>query len=463
MMCVKFWRLLSLAFLLAGSPAPVEAQEDNFTQALAQAYQNNPGLQAERARLRAVDENVPEALSGYRPDIYGTASIGQTQQDLQISGQNSSFSAGGSRSLTPRNAGIQATQPLFRGFRTVGGVRLAEAQVKAQRALLDNAEQQLLLNTATAYLDVVAAQAEVELNQNQEEVLRRQLEATQNRFEVGEVTQTDVSQAESRLQEATANRIQAEGTLAIRRATYARYVGEMPGMLKQPQLEFGDLRTMEAVINAAESSNPSVVAAVFNLDAARDQVTVTKGSLLPEVNLVGNASRGWDNSTNINRQDTASIVAQATLPLYRSGADYARTRAALQTATQYRQLLEDARRQARETAINAWQTLKTTEAAIKSRRAAVEANTVALSGVREESTVGTRTVLDVLDAEQELLNARVSLVRAERDYAVAVMQVRAAIGSLTAAAMRLPVDIYNPKTHYDSVRNKWIGFGSAGE
>lgn len=451
-----FLGLLCLVTLVA--PISVTAVEpDPFIQALAQAYQNNPGLLAERARLRAVDENVPEALSGWRPDVTANTSIGQTEQDLDISGGST---AGGSRSFTPRSVGVQATQPLFRGGRTVGGVRLAEAQVKAQRASLQNAEQQLLLNASTAYLDVVAAQAEVELNKSNEEVLRRQLDATRNRFEVGEVTQTDVSQSESRLQDATANRIQAEGTLANRRASYARYVGAMPGVLKQPELSFKELTTMDAAVTMAENQNPNVVAALFNLDAAREQVTVTKGGLLPEVNLVASANRGWESSSTINRQDNLQIVAQATVPLYRSGADYARSRAALQTVTQFRQLLEESRRQAREGATSAWQSLKTTEAAIVARRAAVEANKIALEGVREESTVGTRTTLDVLDAEQEYLNAEVNLVRAERDNAVAVMQLRAALGSLTAEALQLPVDVYNPQTHYDSVRNKWIGFGS---
>lgn len=434
---------------------PVAAEDDLFMQSLAQAYQNNPGLQAERARLRAVDENVSEALSGYRPDIVGSASIGHTKQN--IDGQ---FTSVGERSFSPRSAGIQATQPLFRGFRTSGGVKLAEAQVQAQRAQLDNAEQQLLLNTATAYLDVVAAQAEVELNKNNEDVLRQQLEATQSRFDVGEVTRTDVSQAESRLSAASAARIQAEGTLANRRATFARYVGTLPGKLKQPALEFTDLKSIDDVVRLAENRNPNVLAAVSTVDAAREQVTVTKGSLLPEVNLQAGASRAWDPSSTISKSDSLQVVAQATMPLYRSGADYARTRAALQTVTQYRQQLEDARRQARESAISAWQSLKTAEAAIKARRAAVDANKLALEGVREESTVGTRTVLDVLDAEQELLDAEVNLVRAERDKAVAVMQVRVAIGSLTAGALQLPVDRYDPKRHYDSVRNKWIGFGS---
>jgi outer membrane protein/adhesin transport system outer membrane protein len=436
---------------------PAAAEDDLFVQSLAQAYQNNPGLQAERARLRAVDENVAEALSGYRPDIVGTASVGRTQQDIDSANQ---FTTGGSRSFTPRSMGIQATQPLFRGFRTTGGVKLAEAQVQAQRAQLDNAEQQLLLNAATAYLDVVAAQAEVELNKNNEDVLRRQQEATQSRFEVGEVTRTDVSQAESRVQAARAARIQAEGTLANRRATFARYVGTLPGKLKQPALDFTELKTIDDVVRLAENRNPNVIAAVSTVDAAREQVTVTKGSLLPEVNLQAGASRSWEPSSTTNRSDSLQIVAQATLPLYRSGADYARTRAAMQTVTQYRSQLDDARRQARESAINAWQSHKTAEAAIKARRAAVDANQLALEGVREESTVGTRTVLDVLDAEQELLDAEVNLVRAERDKAVAVLQLRAAIGSLTAAALQLPVERYDPKRHYDSVRNKWIGFGS---
>ena len=446
--------LLGLTAALIAAPA-FAAEVQTIERAMAQAYQTNPGLQAERAKLRAVDEQVSQALSGWRPSVDAFGGVGKTYSST---GSNSG------KTSTSRNVGAQVVQPVFQGFRTVAAVDAAEAQVKAQRALLQSAEQQLLLDAGTAYLDVVAAQAVLDLTRGNEEVLRRQLDATRDRYSVGEVTQTDVSQAESRAERTTAQRIQAEGDLANRRATYARLIGDMPGTLEPPNLVLNDLKDMDEVVRRAETRNPGVLAAQYSQDAAKGNITAARGSLLPEVNLVGSASRGWESSAALpDRQDSAQILAEVTVPLYRSGADYSRTRAAQQTATQLRLQLEDTRRRAREAAINAWQALTTTQAAIKSDKAGVEAAELALRGVREESNVGTRTVLDVLNAEQELLDAKVTLVRARRDEAAAILQTKAAVGELTAASLRLAVDVYDPQKHYDSVRDTWAGFGDSAD
>jgi TolC family type I secretion outer membrane protein len=357
--------------------------------------------------------------------------------------------------------GIQAVQPLFRGFRTVSSINAAEAQVKAQRELLRDAEQKILLETGEAYLGVVEAQAVVELTRRNEQVFQNQLAATRDRFSVGEVTQTDVSQSEFRLQRATAARIQAEGNLVTSRAAYARLVGDMPaGMLEQPNIALSDINDLDEAVKRAETNNPMVLAAAHGRDAAKENVAYAKGNLLPEVNLVAGASRAWEQSASFpDRQDYASIMARVTVPLYRSGADYSRARAAQQTAVQQRLLIEDARRRVREAAINAWQSLNTSRAAIVSDKAGIEAAEMALKGVREEAKFGTRTTLDILDAEQELLDAKVALVRDERNEASAILRVKAAVGELTAEAQKLPVKIYDANRNYDSVRDKWAGFG----
>lgn len=437
--------------VLLSAPA-VAAEPQTLEQAMVLAYRNNPALQAEQAKLRAVDEQVSEAESGWRPSIDATTGIGKAYLS---SGEQ------GNADLSPHSIGATVTQPVFKGFRTVGGIGVAEANVQAERANLQSAEQQLLLDVGTAYLDVVQAGAMLELNANNENVLRKQAEYTKGRFEAGEVTRTDVSQAESRFMSATAARIQAEGALASVRATYARLVGDMPGTLAQPEVDLpNDVKNLDDVIARAESQNPSIIAASFAERSAHEQVGVSEGALLPEVNLVGSVSRGWQQTLSVpGRQDSSQIMAEITVPLYRSGADYARTREALQTESQMRLQREDFLGRVRESAIGAWNGLTSTRAALGSDQAAVDAADLALQGVRAEATVGTRTTLDVLNSEQDLQNARAALIHARHDEAVSVLQTRAAIGELTAAALNLPVTPYDPTRHYDEARGKWIGFG----
>jgi TolC family type I secretion outer membrane protein len=447
--------VLGLVGLVALLASPVQAE--TFAEALATAYRSNPALAADRAKLRAVDEQIAEAESGFRPSVDAVASAGKAYQ-------NPPLMAGGDVDLSPRGAGVQFKQPLFRGFRTLGAVRAAKATVQAQQAMLQAAEQNLLLTAGTAYLDVLRDEAVLGLTRGNEEVLRKQMEATRDRFKVGEVTQTDVSQAASRLERATAARIQAEGALAATRATYARVVGDSPGTLTSPKLDLAEPKDQDEAVRRAEKDNPTVQAASFAIDAARENVTVAEGALLPELNLVGSASRGWDQSVMVTgRQDSSQIMAQVTIPLYRGGADYARTRAAKQTTAQMRLQQLDARNRAREGAVQAWQGLVTARAAILSDKAQVEAADMAYRGVKEESKVGTRTVLDELNASQEALDAKVALVKAERDEGVAILRTRAAVGTLTAAALALPVNLYDPTRHADEVSGKWAGFGDDDE
>lgn len=429
---IGFAAVLSALILCAGQ---VHAETQTLEQALAAAYARNPALQAQRSKLRVVDEKVPEAQSGWKPSIDAVGGISASRQSLQ--GGAISPNA---QTLTPRDVGVTVTQPVFRGFRTVAGVRAAESEVAAQQAVLVSAEQDLLLETARAYLDVVQAQKVQELMRANEDVLRKELDATQSRFNVGEVTKTDISQAQARLNAAQASRIQADGDLDAQRATFARLVGEVPQNLVQPQLTLTDPQTLDDAITLALKNHPSLVAAKNAKDAAKENVTVTRGSLLPEVNLVGSAGRSWDQSLMVpERQDSATIMARVTVPLYRAGADYARTRAASETVVQRGLELDDLRNRVREGAITAWQALTTARATITANEAGVKAAELALYGVQEESKVGTRTVLDILNAQQELLSAKVNLVRAHHDEALAILRVKAAIGDLTASSLKLGI------------------------
>ncbi len=447
---------LAVAGLLAFMTQPAFAVTQTLQDALAEAYRSNPDLQAARAKLRATDEQVSQALSGWRPSVDAVAGAGSSHQKI------ASGSMAGDQTLSPRDVGIRVTQPMFRGFRTQAAVRAAEANVLAGRARLKEVEQQILFEVAATYLDVAQSQTVLDLTFRNEEVLRKQLEETTGRFNVGEVTKTDVSQSEARLSAATATRTRAEGALANDHATFLRLVGDQAGALTSPKLVLDSPRSADEAAAMAVKNNPAVLAALHGQDAAEAGVTTAEGSLLPEVDLVGGVSRGWEQSImQSHRQDDATIMARMTIPLYRSGADYAKTRAARQTVTQQRLELESARHKARELAVRAWQNLLTARSSIAAHKSEGEATALALRGVQEERKAGTRTTLDVLNAEQEMLNAKVNLVKAEHDEALAILQIKAALGALTAEALALRVDVYNPVAHYDDVRGKWIGLGTS--
>ncbi|QCN94232.1 hypothetical protein D3093_02535 [Azospirillum argentinense] len=443
---------LGVAFVGGIDTASAQSLED----ALAQAYSNNPALAAQRARQRAVDESVPQALSGYRPTVRATAGITRNAS-------NSTFQGGETGSENnAKSVGVTATQPLYDA--TVGpAVRRAERTVEAQRATVLANEQQILLNAAAAYLDVVQNQAVLELQANNEQVLRRQLDAARDRFRVGEYTRTDVSQSESRLAASIAARISADGTLQASRATYERVVGSMPGKLKAPKPKFKLPGTLDEVVEMARSNNPSVLSATYTEAAQREAVDQQFGRLLPSANLSAQANRtidaGRSSGIDIKRQDGAQLTAQLTIPLYQAGLPEALTREAKHTANQARLQIDDTRRQAVEAAISAWQGLQAARASIESYNSQIRAAEIALEGVRQEAQVGSRTVLDVLNQEQELLNARVNLVRAQRTEMVQAFTVLGAIGQLTARQLNLPVQYYDADTHYKQVRNKWIGTG----
>ena len=426
------------------------AQAQSLEQALAQAYANNPTIGAQRARLRAVDEGVPQALSGYRPTARVTAGITRSMGESTFEG-GSTGSQANSKSL-----GVTATQPVYDAT-VAPAVRRAERLVEAQRATLIASEQSVLLGAAQAYLDIVQNQAILQLQINNEQVLRRQLDAARDRFRVGEYTRTDVSQSESRLSAAIASKISAEGTLRASRATYERLVGSAPGELKAPKPGFRLPKTLDELVELARSNNPNVLSASYSEAAQREAVDQQYGRLLPSVNLSASGNRVYDpgrtSGVELNRSDSA----QMTIPLYQAGQPEALVREAKQTANQARLQIEETRRQVTESAVSAWQSLQTARASIESYTAQIKAAQIALEGVRQEAQVGSRTVLDVLNQEQELLNARVFLVRAQHDEMVAAFNVLAASGQLTADRLNLPVQKYDPQVNYDWTRGRWFG------
>jgi len=439
---------------IAGITLPASAQ--TMTEAFAYTYNNNPQILAQRALLRATDEQVPQALSNWRPTVNLTGTAGFERAGIAQRGGTTQFS-----SFEPRALDLRVTQPLYRGGRTEVQTRQAISTVQSTRAQTLGVETTVFQAVAQAFLDVVRDQTLVEVNRNNEQVLTRQLQATQDRFRVGEVTRTDVAQAESQLAQATAQRINAEGQLEISRASYTRVVGHPPGRLVQPRERPVLPATREEAQALAANNNPNVISAMFAELAARDNIDVVRGQLLPQVNLVGDLNRSFAPSVSLQttRQDTASALLQLTMPLYEGGAIYSQTRAAEQTVGQRRSQLDDARRLAVQQATQSWEQLQAARAAVTSFAAAVRAAQIALEGIQQEALVGSRTVLDVLISEQQLFTTQSQLVQAQHDAAIGEFNVAAAMGRLIAPELRLPVQLYDMERHYKAVKDKWLGFG----
>ena len=465
----KDWRAsaLILACFVGGAPALGETLQE----AMASAYQSNPTLLSERSKLRATDELVPQALSNWRPTV--TVSGNATRSNI-FSYINSGSTIGGTTSGTPEGTqvtsagtviynaetmGLNITQPIFRGGRTVAQTRQAEAQVEAERAQLSITEQQVLLNVATAYLNLVQAQSVLQLSINNEQVLQRQLDSVQDRFRVGEVTRTDVAQAQSRLSAAHADRTQSEGSLRTARAAYVQTVGHLPDKVEYPDVLPGLPLDSQSAQALASSQNPSIGNAQATYQAALEGIDLIAGELLPQVSVTGTAERiiNFDGPSTL--ENVAQAVVSVTIPIYQSGQEYSRLRAQKQTAGQTRAAIDQARRDVEESLTASWESLQTGRARRASYGDQVSAAKVALEGVQRENQVGSRTVLDVLNAEQELLQAEVNEVQAHHDEIVAAYQLLNATGQLTAQYLALPVEFYDPMAHYEEVHDSWIGFG----
>ena len=445
----------ALAAILGAAFAPPAAAL-TIQEALVQAYQNSPRLAAERARVRGRDELVSQALANWRPRVVieGTAAARHTRSTATIGPDR------GERTRNtnwPYQAGVTVTQSIYRGGRNEAQTLRAEEDVLAGRARLSAVEQEVLLSALTAYVDVVRDQAVVELSVNNEKVLKRQLEATSDRFRVGEVTRTDVALARSRLSRATADLIRARGNLADSRASFANVVGVAADALQQVEPLKSLPATEKDAVDLARSDSFAVAQARHGERAARHRVSEVAGELLPVVSLSGGLNRALDLSDSNVDTDRFEVTGRVTVPLYQSGAASSRVRAAKHTVVQRRNEFVLAVRAAVTAATKRWEDYKTANAVISAFSEAVRAAKIALEGVEQEALVGSRTVLHVLDAEQELLDARVSLVRARRDLVVATYALRSAVGQLTAASLSLEAELYDPRDNYRKTRERWYG------
>lgn len=456
-LCATVIFTVGLFCALAGSPARAEG----LIEALVSAYETSPELQAQRASLRATDETVAQALSGWRPRVTASGSYGRTR--IRTEQPLSAFGLPGSRSndriISPIGTEIRISQPIYRGGQTVSATRQADAGVRAGRGLLMAVEQTVLLGAITAYMDVVRDKAVVDLNKNQVEVLKRQLQASKDRFEVGEITRTSVAQSEARLSNAISNLAAAEAVLIASKSAYERVVGHQPGDLEPPPMPVL-AQSEDAAQTLALDRNPQLRASQEIERASAHAVRVEIGKLLPSVSMEAMAGLVQDQSVEGFAQDQVAVTALLQVPLYESGAVYASVRQAREINSQRRLEAAQTRRQVIEGVRNAWEGLRSARARIISDKEAVRANQIALEGVRQEAEVGARTTLDVLDAEQESLNAQVSLVRSQRNEVVAAYSLLSFSGDLTAQALALPVKVYDPVEHYNEVHNKMLGTDS---
>ena len=432
------------------------AGADTLPGALAQAYQSNPQLNAQRAIVRQTDENVPQALSGYRPRFQATADVGSQYTSTTVTGPGGSVTSSGV--TAPRGVAIQGQQTLFNGFQTANRTRTAESQVFAARETLRVIEQTVLLDGATAYMNVLRDTAILEVQRSNVRVLGETLRQTRDRFNVGEVTRTDVAQAQAQLAAGQSQLLAAESNLTTSRAVYRRVIGSEPGVLAPGSpVDRLSPRTLAGSIDTGVNNNPAVTAANYGVDVAQLQVKIAEGALYPVVTLEANTQQRWDTQLSISEQFTSSIVGRLTIPLYQGGGEYATIRQSKELLGQRRLDLATNRDQARQTVVQAWGQHEAAKAQIQAALEQVTASEVALNGVREEARVGQRTTLDVLNAQQALVNARVNLVTAQRDRVVASYNLLAAVGRLSPQVLGLPTQIYDPMVHYQQVRDAWGG------
>lgn len=440
----------------------VVARADTLEQALIQAYQNNPTLNAQRAAVRATDEGVPQALSGYRPRISVTASGGEQSlsSTTKVNTTNPATYSTQSGYNSPVSAGVTASQTLFNGFQTANRTRQAEQQVQAARENLRVTEQQVLLNAVTAYMNLLRDTAIFDLQRRNVEVLQEQLRQVRDRFNVGEVTRTDVAQSESRLASGRSQVLTAESNFKTSGAVYRQIIGITPGRLSPgtPVDRFSPT-SLSGAVGAGSANHPSVTNAQYNIDVAQFQVKVAEGALYPTLSVQGNFTKNYLAAGSLNTMESynASVLGQLSVPIYQGGGEYSLIRQAKETLGQRRIEADTAREQVRQTVVQAWGQLDAAKANIEATQAQVQATEIALNGVREEARVGQRTTLDVLNAQQELVNARVALVGAQRDRVVASYTLLAGVGRLSPQVLGLRVPVYNPAVHYEQVRDSWAG------
>jgi outer membrane protein len=428
---------------------------ETLQEALVKAYQTNPQINAERARQRGTDENVPQALAGYRPQIVASLSAG-LQAVRNLLPDNTVQSA----TLRPWTIGVTVSQILYNGNKTANSVRVAEFQVKSGREALRNVGQGVLLDAVTAYMNVLANQALVEAQRTNVAVLREIQATTKRRLDAGDVTPTDTAQADSRLSRGLADLNAAEVVLAISKATYTQVIGQAPSQLVAASTVDGlSPNALAAATETAGHENPAILGAGFDVDVAQTTISVAESSLLPTVSVQASASRAVQSDPTLTTAatDQASVLGQLNMPIYDGGTGASQTRQAKELASQSRLVLEQVRNQTRTAVASAWVSNEGTKIALTAAESEMRAAGIALQGVRREAAGGQRTTIDVLNAQQDLTNARTRLIQSQRDRVIASYTLLSAVGRLDVHVLNLNTPDYLPEVHYHQVRDAWHG------
>lgn len=427
------------------------AQAEDIFEVLAKTYTSNPTLQAQRAELRATDENVALAKSGYRPDLSLNGSYRDGENKVK-----KGVGTGGDYDTWRGSANV--SQPVFSGFSTVNSVKAADRTVKAAQSVLANVEQNILVEASTAYLDVVQNRAIVELQKNNEELLKKKLDETLERFKVGEVTRTDVSQARARHSLAVSDRIASEGVLQASIATYIELTGSEPEDLSEPvKIKEFLPQSYDEALKVAMVNNYTIKQAQHLYAAKGYEVYANTGALFPSVSLDGSIGRTKSEQESIKTTtDNTEWGVNLSVPLYTGGATRAKIRQSKYQKWQAQEGVLEAKRAVKSAVQSTWEMMKSNESQLNAIEEQINANAIALEGVQKEEALGNRTILDVLDAYQELLNSKVNDVKARRTYYVSAMQLLASMGKMTAQELKLDVELYDADKYYQETKNKWF-------
>ena len=444
------------AVVLLGQMAAFPVRADTMESALLRAYRNNPQLNAQRVSVRATDENVPQALAGYRPKVAGTFSAGVGFVDQLADGSVGQKIEQGDQS--PHAAAVTVTQTIYNGNQTANKTRAAESQVFGAREGLRLLEQSVLLAAATIYMDYLRDAAILEVQRSNTKVLELTLRQTRDRYSAGLVTPTDVAQSEAQLAAAKSQELAAVSTLTTTRANFRRIIGNEPSNLAPASPVDRYLpATVRGAIELALRENPNVTSAMYGVDVNFLTVKINEGALFPTVSLQAAVSKVWDPTVTTINLFTAAATAQLSVPVYQGGAEYSLIRQSKETLEQQRLIMEQARDQARADLVTAWGQLLAGKAQVVAAQSQVDASEIAYLGTTKEAQVGQRTVIDILTAQQTLVNARVVLVTAQHDRVVASYAVLSAIGRLSPQVLHLSTPTYDPSVHYQQVRDNWVG------
>ena len=442
-------KTLTLALMLS-SALCFRAHAASLFEAMSDAYKHNPTLQGQRAYLRSVDENVAIAKSGYRPNIYLNGSYSDSHNHNDTQKVNDGYT---------KAVAAVLSQPIFNGFSTFNSVRAADKTVEAEQSNLYNIEQEILLAAGTAYLDVLRDESIVDLQKNNEKLLKKRLDETRERFNVGEVTRTDVSQAEARHSAAISDRIAAEGNLAASKAVYTKIIGTTPLDLAEPK-NMSDMfpNNQDDALKSAYAHNYNLKAAKSRLEASDYTVSANSGALLPQISFDAKAARSKTEAIHARDPETNSFqwTVNMNVPLYNSGETRAKIRQSKYKKWQAEEAVLEAERNMISTVTSSYEYMVSNESRLKSVKDQIKAYAIALDGVQQEEALGNRTVLDVLDAYQALLNSNVEEVRARRDYYVSGMVLLLSMGKLTAKELNLTTELYDAEKHSKDTRNKWL-------